>query len=86
MAKYDASGNALWEIQVATSDIDIGYNLELDSDNNIYIVGSSKADLDAGGSESHVGLEDIIIVKYNTSGVQQWIKQYGTTRIDIGTL
>ncbi len=85
LAKYDTNGTALWQIQIKTADIDIGYSLDLDSANNVYIVGSSKADLDAGGSETHAGLEDIIIAKYNTSGVLQWLQQYGTARIDIGT-
>ena len=82
LAKYDASGNVLWEVQIATTDVDIGYDLELDSNNNIYIVGTTKNNLDGNVGNT---IEDIVVAKYNTSGTQQWIQQYGTARIDIGS-
>ena len=53
----------------------------MDSSNNIYLTGSTQGGLD-GNTNS--GKSDIILVKYNSSGVKQWTKQLGTSSHETG--
>ena len=54
-----------------TSGADIARAMVLDNSGNIYVTGSSW-----GGS---VDKEDIATIKYDPSGMQQWVKRYGYT-------
>ena len=53
-----------------------------DSSGNVYVVGYANGDFDGN---TNIGLKDIIIAKYNSSGAKQWSYQYGTTSDDYGT-
>jgi Ig-like domain-containing protein len=65
--KYNASGSLLW---AATYDGGLGStdflnDLEVDTEGNVFVVGTSPgADL------------DIVTVKFNSSGVRQWVSRY----------
>ena len=52
-----------------------------DSSGNIYVTGKTGGDLDGNTSS---GGNDIILVKYNSSGTKQWTKQLGTSSHDGG--
>lgn len=52
----------------------IGYNIALDSSNNIYLTGTS--DTNFGGS-TRVGLLDLFLIKLDSSANLLWIKQFG---------
>ena len=58
--KTDASGNQLWNQTWGTSNNDIGWDIAIDSNNYIYVVGS----IDNGGQ--------IILLKFDNSGSQIW--------------
>jgi uncharacterized delta-60 repeat protein len=76
LMKYNSSGTKQWIIQLGTSSSDIGRDVSVDSSGNIYVAGFSKGGLD-GNTNS--GNEDIILMKYNSSGIKQWIIQLGTS-------
>ena len=76
LMKYNSSGTKQWIIQLGTSSTDIGRDVSVDSSGNIYVAGYSKGGLD-GNTNS--GNADIILMKYNSSGIKQWIIQLGTS-------
>ena len=81
LVKYNSSGVKQWTKQLGTSSYDSGYGVTVDSSNNIYVTGSTQGGLD-GNTNS--GKSDIILVKYNSSGVKQWTKQLGTSSHETG--
>ena len=52
-----------------------GKDLALDSEDNIYVVGYGR---------STYGGEDIMLIKYNSSGIIQWVRIWGTSYDDVG--
>lgn len=72
-AKYDAAGNAIWAASYggpANAD-DFGYAIAVDSNGNVYAAGDSN-----NGSNL-----DFVLVKYDSSGNEQWVRttNYGGT-------
>jgi hypothetical protein len=67
--KYNPDGNLLWpqSYDGANHSSDEGKFIVLDSDNNAYILGTSKR------TNSCI---DFIILKFNPDGVRQWIEIY----------
>jgi len=70
-----------WTKQLGTSSSDKGRGVTTDSSDNIYVTGYTGRDLDGNTSS---GENDIILIKYNSSGTKQWTKQMGTTSDDRG--
>jgi hypothetical protein len=81
LVKYDSSGTKQWTKQLGTSSLDVGIDVTIDSSGNIYVTGFTGGGLDGNTSS---GKEDIILVKYNSSGTKQWTKQLGTSSLDEG--
>lgn len=68
-AKYDSFGNQLWLARYdgPASSTDLAYAIATDSMGNAYVTGGSKG----------LGTEmDYATIKYNSSGVQQWVARY----------
>ena len=76
LVKYNSSGVKQWTKQLGTSSTDSGRGVTVDSSDNIYVTGYTEGGLDGNTSS---GTNDIILVKYNSSGVKQWTKQLGTS-------
>ena len=70
IAKYNASGTQVWIKQFGSANDDDSYGIITDNNDNTYVTGSTKNSL---------GTYDVFIAKYNTSGTQAWIKQFGTS-------
>lgn len=69
---YNSGGTKLWQSIFDYVDDDRATNIGLDNAGNIYITGQS--DIDA----SAIGVNyDILTVKYNSSGVQQFAQSFG---------
>jgi len=80
LAKYDTSGTQLWTRQIGTSTNESGYGVAVDGAGNAYIAGFTYGSLGgpiAGGS-------DVFLAKYDASGTQVWVRQFGTSAIDSG--
>ncbi|MGK7945679.1 MAG: SBBP repeat-containing protein [Microcystaceae cyanobacterium] len=78
MAKYDVSGNQQWLQQLGSSSYDDSYVLAVDTEDNIYFVGSTKGNL----GTNNLGDYDAWIAKYASDGNQQWLQQLGKSEAD----
>jgi hypothetical protein len=76
----DLNGNALssqkiisftlvWTQQLGTSSYDNARGVATDSSGNVYVTGGTQGGLD--GNTSAGGLNDLFVVKYNSSGTKQ---------------
>ena len=81
LVKYDSSGTKQWTRQLGSSGRDKGWGVAVDSSNNIYVTGNTQAELDGN---TILGLNDIFLVKYDSSGTKQWTQQFGTTTYEYG--
>ncbi|TFF88655.1 MAG: hypothetical protein EU549_02605 [Promethearchaeota archaeon] len=64
LLKYDRQGNLLWNITWGGSNNEWVYEIALDSENNIYMVGSTES-----FSQNY---SDGFLLKFDNSGVPQW--------------
>ena len=75
--KINSDGTVDSEVAIQISDGSFT-DMVIDSSDNIYTIGHTAGDW--GGASA--GSIDGVLVKYNSSLVQQWVKQYGTSRSD----
>jgi hypothetical protein len=69
--KYNASGAQLWVARYnAAAGSDEAYAVAVDGSGNVYVTGTS--DSGVGGNDIY----DYATVKYNASGVQEWVARY----------
>ena len=71
--KMNPSGNFIWMSQYNNNTVnneDKGFKLEIDGSGNVYVLGNTDS------NPLFLVNEDILLVKYSSSGVQQWVKQY----------
>ncbi len=77
VAKYNNTGNQLWNNTFGYNSSDFGYDIALDSIGNIYLAGCVE-------NETNPSDRDVCVVKYNNAGYYQWNETYGNdTEIDI---
>ena len=68
LIKYDSSGGKLWSVQHGTSAKDVIFAVATDTSGNVYISGYTAGNLDSNTSS---GGDDLILIKYNSSGTRQ---------------
>lgn len=72
IGKYDYNFNNQWIVQLSGSGNTTGYGIALDSDRNVYVVGSTN-------STGTAGSYDAFVSKLNNSGSLIWTKYFGST-------
>ncbi|TKJ18441.1 MAG: hypothetical protein CEE43_17995 [Promethearchaeota archaeon Loki_b32] len=77
LVKYDSSGVQQWNRTWGRSDWDIGSGVAVDSSDNVYLAGSTYS--------FGAGNEDMVLVKYDSSGMQQWNRTWGGSDYDGGS-
>ncbi|MFX1487572.1 MAG: hypothetical protein ACFFBI_00370 [Promethearchaeota archaeon] len=75
LIKYNESGELEWNRTWGGDQLEVGYDLTTDKSENIYVIGYT---------ESYGLLGDIILLKFNSSGVLLWNKTWGGGDTDLG--
>ena len=79
IAKYDSSGNQIWIKQFGTSEDDSAQSVATDNTGNVYITGYTSGSLPGNSS---AGSGDAFLAKYDGSGNQTFMKQFGSSGFD----
>lgn len=77
--KYDANGVIQWSKQFGSQADDIAYSISADLKGGIAISGYTMGALDGNKNE---GVADAFVARLDANGVNQWIKQVGTSGPD----
>ena len=73
--KIDASGNRIWQKLIGSEEAARFYEVIIDLDGNIYIVGQTYDNADWDG----------FLAKYKADGERLWFKQFGSGEHPFGT-
>jgi uncharacterized delta-60 repeat protein len=73
--KYNSTGDQMWAKRFAGGNGEILNEVEVDTAGNVYVTGYSNRTA-AGGSE------DIVTIKYDAAGEQQWLNRYNSAADD----
>ena len=76
IAKYNSSGVLQWQRTLGGTGDETSWGVAIDSSDNIIIIGRTESD--------GAGLGDLLIAKYNSSGVLQWDRTLGGNGDDYG--
>ncbi len=80
--KLSSSGNIEWQNNYGGSGGDVGEKIQQTNDGGYILIGFSISS--DGDSMSHIGANDIWILKINPSGVIEWEKSVGSASNDYG--
>ncbi|HQF27962.1 MAG TPA: hypothetical protein PLD36_05045, partial [Bacteroidia bacterium] len=71
--RYSAIGDTMWTYRYDGSAIsdDYAYAMAVDANENVYLTGKSRA--------ASTGWDEMITIKLNAAGVQQWVVRYSPT-------
>ncbi|MGK5094554.1 SBBP repeat-containing protein [Deltaproteobacteria bacterium TL4] len=79
LIKYDANGGKQWETQWGTDDLDEGFKVSVDQQENVYVTGISGGDLDGLKNQ---GNNDVFLAKYDGSGQKLWTHLIGSPYLE----
>jgi hypothetical protein len=79
LARYDSAGNQSWVRQLGTSAGDVARAVTPDGAGGVFVIGYSGGSL--GGTSA--GSDDAWLARYDGAGNQQWIRQLGTSGLEV---
>ena len=79
LRKYSTDGNELFTAQFGTSGRDQALRVAVDEEDNAYVLGETRGEFEGHTS---AGKEDVFLAKFDSSGEQVWLKQFGTEDTD----
>ena len=84
VVKLDADGNYLWNAFLGGSGDDIGNDIIIDNNDNLYIVGNSSADWGSTINNAYFNAIDAVVVKMDSNGNYLWNSFFGGNVDDYG--
>ncbi|MCX6258132.1 MAG: T9SS type A sorting domain-containing protein [Bacteroidia bacterium] len=84
LAKYSTNGNILWARTAGGTGADEASSVATDASGNIIVAGwfQSPSIIFGADTLTNMGVEDIILAKYDTNGIILWVKRAGGTGFD----
>ena len=83
IAKYRPTGDygltLEWLLQTGTAETEKAGGVAVDPLNNIYVVGTTRGDIDGAGPEVNAGEDDVFIMKIDFDGNILWLDQFGSS-------
>jgi hypothetical protein len=83
IAKYAPNGDRLWVHQLGTTQNEQARGVITDRNGNVYVSGFTTGALQPRSPATRTDA-DIFLAMYNSSGVRQWVIQFGSTADDYG--
>ena len=78
VASFGPSGDFRWARALGAADADVPFDIEVDSEDNVYLAGSHQAELIVGDVVLEAkGSQDVFVVSYDADGAQLWAKNWG---------
>lgn len=80
VAKYSSLGDVIWAVSFGANGQEFSWNIDVDGDGNIYVVGRFSSNSVSFGSSTIInqGNSDIFIVKFDLDGNEIWAKSAGS--------
>ncbi len=87
ISKIDSSGNHVWAKNIGSTSTDQAFSVATDSSGNVYVAGMFRntVDFDPGAGTAYIasaGVNDIFVLKLDSSGNYVWAKRMGGTGAD----
>jgi hypothetical protein len=79
LVKFDPTGTKLWSKQYGTASDDHLGGIAIDADDHLYLSGWSRG---VFPGQTSAGAEDIVVLKLDTDGNVQWIRETGSSQTD----
>nr|MDA8423765.1 SBBP repeat-containing protein [Nitrospiraceae bacterium] len=80
VTKFDGTGKELWTKLIGGAGDDFCNAVTVDNSGNVFVTGQ----IDSAPTTT-AGNNDVFVAKFDPSGNQQWLTQYGTSATDSGT-
>ena len=80
ITKYDTNGVKQWTRQFGSAGNDLAHGISNDAAGNVYVTGDTSGAIDGQASAGGI---DLFVTKFDTGGVKQWARQFGTVGTDI---
>ncbi|MDA0288375.1 MAG: SBBP repeat-containing protein, partial [Proteobacteria bacterium] len=81
LVKFNKEGTKQWTRQLGSSSWEQGNGVTTDANGNVFVTGSASGSVDGN---SHWGSDDLLVVKFDSNGTKQWVRQFGTSANDYG--
>jgi gliding motility-associated-like protein len=81
--KLDGAGSVLWAKQGKAKFTDRGIDIASDNDGNVFVTGQFSDTLTFDITHNNVANNSIFLVKYNSSGTEQWFRQIGGSTLSV---
>jgi len=82
IAKYNPQGNNLWVRAGNGQELDVGFAITADANNNIYVTGMFQDQINFGVAQASGNYRDIFLISYTPDGDIRWLTKAGGGNTD----